>query len=68
MIGPGRYDDYAQRILDDTKARLVLVLVVEGSRGSGMSMKATVTDTLMLPVILRRLARDIEQEHVEGRL
>jgi hypothetical protein len=67
-LGPGRYDDHAERILKETEAEAVLVLVVKGNKGSGFSCKAPIAITLMLPAILRRLAQDIEETHREGEL
>lgn len=41
MIGPGKYDAHAQRVAEETGARSVVLIVIEGKNGNGFSVKDT---------------------------
>ena len=60
-IGPGKYDDLASDVRAKAQARGVLLLVVEGTRGSGFSAQLSLPLTLRLPQILRDIADQIEE-------
>ena len=60
-LGPGKYDDLATYVRTQARAAGVIVLVIEGDRGGGFSVQATAEVTASLPVLLRRMADDIEQ-------
>jgi hypothetical protein len=60
-IGPGKYDDIASRVREETNADGVLILIVNGRRGSGFSAQLSLELTLSLPTVLRDLARQIEE-------
>jgi len=60
-IGPGKYDDIATVVRTQAKAEGVLLLVVNGARGSGFSAQLSLDLTLTLPTILRDLAKQIEE-------
>lgn len=60
MIGPGKYDDVATEVRTNTKAEGVVVIVVNGARGSGFSAQLPLELTLTLPTILRSVANQIE--------
>jgi len=62
MLNPGKYDDEAQRIFDKTLAKAVILIVLDGDKGSGMSVKADYTTSAMVPNILRHTADVIEEE------
>lgn len=38
-LGPGKYDAECSRVMKDTKAEAVIVLVVGGTRGHGFSLQ-----------------------------
>lgn len=70
-IGPGKYDDLTTYCMEQAEAQAVVVIVIGGNRGHGMSAKESQTvfevaiqtsRTLKrkLPAILRQVARDIE--------
>jgi hypothetical protein len=57
----GKYDDYAQNLKRMTKAAGgVVLIVIEGTRGTGMSVNLTELHARALPTILRDLATLIE--------
>jgi hypothetical protein len=63
MIGPGKYDDLATRAREAAEAGAVILIVLDGNKGSGFSMQAHgMIMTEGLPMLLRRLADDIEQD------
>lgn len=61
-LGPGKYDDYCKQVRDDTKATGVLLIVCEGNRGNGISVRATQKVSREMPYYLRMLADTIEKE------
>jgi hypothetical protein len=58
-IGPGKYDDLAHYVLEQAQADGVIVIVINGARGHGMSVKATPEMARALPYLLRQLADGI---------
>lgn len=60
-IGPGKYDDVVTDVRTKTQADGVLLVVVNGSRGTGMSAQLSIGMTLSLPTILRDIAAQIEE-------
>lgn len=60
-IGPGKYDDLASHVRGVAEADGVLVLVINGTQGSGFSAQLSLELTLLLPTILRDLAQQIEE-------
>lgn len=61
-VGPGKYDALATAARTKAKAGGVILIVLDGSRGSGFSVQATAAVTLRLPVLLRTLADQIEND------
>lgn len=59
-MGPGKYDDVCTDVLEKTKARGVIVIVLDGSLGHGFSVQADAATTFMLPEMLRRVADEVE--------
>jgi hypothetical protein len=58
-LGPGTYDD----ITTDVRERVggeVALLVINGAKGSGFSVQATLATTVALPAMLRSMADQIE--------
>lgn len=62
MIGAGKYDHLATYVREVSKAEAVIVIVLNGDRGSGFSVQATTDITPELVGLLRRVADDIEAD------
>jgi enoyl-CoA hydratase/carnithine racemase len=60
-MGPGKYDDLATYVRDTAKARGVLVIVLDGEKGSGFSCQTDVQTLIGLPAMLRDVADNIEK-------
>jgi hypothetical protein len=60
----GRYDEVCERARDETKARGVVLYVLEGDKGSGFSCTSSAADARRLnadlPRLLRQMADAIE--------
>jgi len=65
MIGPGKYDDETMRLLRETRALGVVVLVVGGDRGHGFSVVAPGHILSELPALLRGVADGIERDYAK---
>lgn len=62
-VGPGKYDQYAQEIIEKTGAEVVAVIVLKHGGACGFAVKTTHPSlTLMLPGLLRDVADGIEAE------
>jgi hypothetical protein len=61
MLGAGKYDDLCTEIREKTKARAVLLVVFDGTKGQGFSLQTDLITLAALPRILRVLAEEIEQ-------
>jgi len=61
-FGPGKYDDLASHVRGVAEADGVLLLVINGTRGSGFSAQLPLHLTLSLPEILRDIADQIDQK------
>lgn len=61
-FGPGKYDDLATVLREETRAAGVVVIVFDGAQGSGFSAQLSPDLTLTLPSILRDIARRMESE------
>ena len=59
-LGPGKYDEQATAVREATRAESVIVVVINGSRGSGFSVQTTEPLALKLPAILRIIADQID--------
>jgi tRNA A37 N6-isopentenylltransferase MiaA len=62
MLGPGKYDWHAQQLVDELNATGIILIVVGGSRGSGMSVKSDPVLLSALPSVLRNTADLIETQ------
>jgi hypothetical protein len=60
-MGPGKYDDLTTYVREKTDARAVIVLVLDGNKGSGFSIQVTGGEILTLPILLRHMADEIER-------
>ncbi len=58
----GKLDDIAERVLAETESQVVIVLMVGGPRGAGLSMATTHPKfQAAMPEFLRTIAADIER-------
>jgi len=60
MIGPGKYDAETTLVMESAKAAGVIIIVIDGDRGEGFSIQATLEVTLLLPKMLRMIADDLD--------
>lgn len=58
--GPGKYDELATHVQEQTGARGVLLAVIGGKLGEGFSVQASADVLVALPAILRTIADQIE--------
>ena len=65
MMGPGKYDYECTFVLEHTQAEGVVVLVLNGERGTGFSVQAPLHVHLVLPDLLENMARQIRQSVTE---
>jgi hypothetical protein len=64
-IGAGKYDDLCTHVREQSKARGVVVLVLEGDKGNGFSCQCDLKIMLALPNLLEELARQIREDQTE---
>lgn len=73
MIGPGRYDALTEHCIKETHADCVVLIVMGGDKGSGMSVSVDASGKFevavqklsfigKLPAILREIADHIEKD------
>jgi hypothetical protein len=62
MIAPGKYDEQAEKVLQELEARAVILMVVDGRFGTGLSVKSDAAILSTLPQVLRRVADLIEDD------
>ena len=60
MIGPGKYDEECTTAREATEAEGVILLVFNGSKGSGFSAQVSAELLLRIPAILHSVANQIE--------
>lgn len=68
MIGPGKYDDLCQYVMEKAEAKGAIVAVINGNKGFGFSCHLTLEDTIKLPLVLRTMADQIEEDMKNGKL
>lgn len=61
-MGPGKYDDLATYVRDMAKACGVIVIVLDGEKGSGFSCQTDARTLIGLPAMLRDVADEIEKD------
>jgi len=66
MMLPGKYDAACTAARLETKAAAVLLIVIEGERGSGFSVQGPADLVVALPEILESTARRIRASLVEA--
>jgi hypothetical protein len=67
-IGPGKYDDLATYCREQSHAHGVILIVIEGDKGSGFAVQADLLTMLKQPEMLRSMADDIEKDMKGGKL
>jgi hypothetical protein len=61
--GAGKYDILATWVMEIAEARAVIVIVLDGNRGSGFSMQSRgLSVAHLLPTLLRQTADEIERD------
>ena len=66
-IGPGKYDEEATWVREQTHAQGVIVVVFGGDRGEGFAAQLDLRYTETLPQILRNIADQIEADMKTGK-
>lgn len=77
MIGPGKYDKLAEHCVLETDAEAVILIIVGGNKGHGMSASVKpgaqfeiavrkIEMIANLPKVLRELADEIERDTKRG--
>jgi len=66
--GGGLYGDVASVVLMETQADGVIMIILNGRRGSGFSVAIAEELILDVPEALRRLADDIDRDLGAGKL
>lgn len=64
--GPGKYDDLATLVRERAQARGVIVIVIDGTKGSGFEVHGDAELQASLPSVLRRVADEIERSQKRG--
>lgn len=65
-LGSGKYDDLATLVRERSRAQSVVVIVIDGERGSGFSVQSWGDITAQLPFLLRDVADKIEASALNG--
>ena len=60
-LGPGRYDDLCTKVREMAEADGVIVIIINGDKGSGFSCQLNPLMSLAIPEILERIAKDIRE-------
>ena len=61
MIGPGKYDALCTLVREKAKAKGVLLIVLNGDKGSGFSCQTDAESVLLLPEMLEYMAQQIRE-------
>lgn len=64
-LGGGKYDKECTEVRDKTRADGVVLMVLNGSLGSGFSAQLNLADMMRVPSLLREVADSIEQDMKE---
>jgi hypothetical protein len=59
--GPGKYDDIATKVRKETEADGVVIVIINGKKGSGFSAQLPAHIRITLPQNLRSIADQIEE-------
>jgi hypothetical protein len=61
-LGPGKYDNLATYVREQTGAQAVVLIVVGGHKGAGFCVQCRDDTSVRLPALLRSLADGIEAD------
>ncbi len=61
-IGPGKYDAVCSAVREETKAAGVIVIVIDGERGSGFSCQTDASTLARLPELLEAMAAQMRKD------
>jgi len=64
VIGPGKYDDICTEVRKKTKARCVIVIIIDGDKGSGFSGQGDPLTLVNMPMMLEDVAAGIRKEGI----
>jgi fibronectin type 3 domain-containing protein len=63
MFGPGKYDEITTYVREKTKAKIAVVVIVDGNQGNGFSVQAVdLTGFDLLSNILRQVADQLDAD------
>ena len=62
MIGPGKYDEQCTKLRTELNAKGVVLFIIEGDKGNGMSCQCDTETMLVLPALLRDIADRFERD------
>lgn len=66
-LGPGKYDDLCTHVRNASEAKVAIVAVVSGNRGTGFSMQAHASvNPLEVAKLLETMAANIRQSMVQS--
>jgi hypothetical protein len=60
--GPGKYDEIGMEVLKQTGAKGIIVMVMDGNKGSGFSVIGEPGAIEIFPQVLREMANAIEAD------
>lgn len=60
-IGPGKYDEVLAEALEKVGAKQGILMILDGDKGSGLSVKVAVALINTVPSILESIAVDIRR-------
>lgn len=67
MIGPGKYDELAERLMKEHEADGIVLIVCKGKEGNGAAVKGTEEVMAMLPNFFHQMAESLAKDLVEAR-
>lgn len=65
-VGAGKYDDLCTEAAKKTDAKGVIMIVLDGEKGSGFSIHATFEILIKLPELLENVAKQIRDDLENG--
>lgn len=66
-VGPGKYDDLCTLVMEKTKARAAIVIVIGGEHGEGFSVQTGDLRVMaFLPEIIEQVAASIRSDRLRA--
>lgn len=65
MEGGGKYEDVCALAREATQAQGVVLIVMDGARGNGLSVQLPLEKLILLPDLLRYMAKEIDKDLIE---